>query len=78
MDNSEEKIMFFIEKKKKISIWKIIAIAAGVAAIVSAGVAAFMLWKKKIGVEKQIEQEIAAIIEEKFAEEAADEESAEA
>ena len=70
--------MFFIEMKKKRCVWMIIAIAAGVAAIVSAGVAAFMLWKKKIGVEKQIEQEIAAIIEEKFAEEAADEESAEA
>lgn len=70
--------MFFIEKKKKTSVWKIIAIAAGVAAVVAAGVAAFMLWKKKIGVEKQIEQEIAAIIEEKFAEEADEEENAEA
>ena len=70
--------MFFIEKKKKTSVWKIIAIVAGVAAVVAAGVAAFMLWKKKIGVEKQIEQEIAAIIEEKFAEEADEEENAEA
>ena len=73
--------MFFIEKKKKTSVWKIIAIAAGVAAVVAAGVAAFMLWKKKIGVEKQIEQEIAAIIEDKFAEEdleEAEEENAEA
>ena len=73
--------MFFIEKKKKTSVWKIIAIAAGVAAVVAAGVAAFMLWKQKIGAQKKIEQEIAAIIEEKFAEEdleEVEEESAEA
>jgi flagellar basal body-associated protein FliL len=69
--------MFFIEKKKKTSVWKIIAIAAGVAAVVAAGVAAFMLWKEKIGAQKRIEQEIAAIIEEKFAEEDIEEENTE-
>ena len=70
--------MFFIEKKKRFSVWKIVAIAAAVAAVVAAGVAAFMLWQKKIGVQKKIEQEIEAIIEQKFAEQALDEECEEA
>ena len=61
-------MFYFVEKKKKTNVWKIIAIIAGVAAIVAAGTAAFMIWKKKIGAEKKIEQEISAIIEEKFAE----------
>ena len=61
-------MFYFVEKKKKTSVWKIIAIIAGIAAVAAAGVAAFMLWKKKIGAEKKIEQEISAIIEEKFAE----------
>ena len=61
--------MFFIEKKKKTSVWKIIAIVVGVAAVIAAGVAAYKLWKEKIGAKKRIEQEIEAIIEEKFAEE---------
>ena len=61
-------MFYFLEKKKKTSIWKIIAIIAGIAAVAAAGVAAFMLWEKKIGAEKKIEQEISAIIEEKFSE----------
>ena len=60
--------MFFIRKKRS-SAWKIVAIIACVAAVVGAGVAAFMLWQRKIGAQKRIEEEIAAIIEEKFAEE---------
>ena len=70
--------MFYFVEKKKTSAWKIIGIIFAVAGVVAAGIAAFMIWKKRIGARKQIEQEIAAIIEEKFAEEAADEESAEA
>ena len=66
--------MFFIERKKKTSVWKIVAIAAAVAAVVAAGVAAFMFWQKKTGVQKKIEQEIEAIIENKFAEQALEEE----
>ena len=70
--------MFFIERKKKTSVWKIVAIASGVAAVVAAGVAAFMLWQKKIGVQKKIEQEIETIIEQKFAEQAFEDEIEEA
>ena len=62
-------MFYFVEKKKKTSVWKIVAIAAGVAAVVAAGITAFMMWKKKIGIEKQIEREIEAIIEDRFAEE---------
>ena len=68
----------FIVEKKKTSVWKIVAIAAGVAAVVAAGVALFMLWKQKLCAQKRIEQEIAAIIEEKFAEEDFEEENTEA
>ncbi|MBR2335892.1 MAG: hypothetical protein IKA62_06710 [Clostridia bacterium] len=64
--------MFFV-KKKKASVWKIIAIAAGVAAIVAAGVAVYTMWKEKIYAQKKIEQEIEAIIEQKFAEQAIEE-----
>ena len=66
--------MFFIEKKKKTSVFKIVTILAAVAAIVAAGVAIFMLWQKKIGAQKKIKQEIEAIIENKFAEQALEEE----
>ena len=62
-------MFYFVEKKKKTNVWKIIAIVAAVAAGVAAAVAVFMIWKKKIGAQKQIEQEIEAIIEDKFAEE---------
>ena len=61
--------MFYFVEKKKTSAWKIVGIIVGVAAVIAAGVAAFMIWKKKIGAKKQLEQEIEAIIEEKFAEE---------
>ena len=70
--------MFFIERKKKTSVWRIVAIAAAVAAVIAAGVAAFMLWQKKIGAQKRIEQEIEAIIEKKFAYQALEDESEEA
>lgn len=63
----------FFAKKKKASVWKIIAIAAGVAAIVAAGVAVYTMWKEKIYARKKIEQEIEAIIEQKFAEQAIEE-----
>ena len=62
-------MFYFVERKKKTSVWKIVAIAAAVAAGVAAAVTAFMIWKKKIGDQKQIEREIEAIIEDKFAEE---------
>ena len=64
--------MFFV-KEKKVSIWKIVAISATVAAVVAAAVAAIMMWKKKIFAQKRIEQEIEAIIEKKFAEQALEE-----
>jgi flagellar basal body-associated protein FliL len=70
--------MFFTrkveEEKKSVSVFKIILIAASVAAAVAAVVTVLMFWKKKKCVDKQLEAEIDAVVDEAFA---AEEESAE-
>lgn len=56
-------------KEKKVSVLKIVIIAAGVAAAVAAVVTAIIIWKKRKDADKIIEEEIDAAIEAAFAEE---------
>ena len=63
--------MFVIkEEKKKVSIVKIIVIAATVAASVAAVITALMIWKKSKSEDKMIEDEIDAAFAEEEAEDA--------
>lgn len=59
----------YVVKEKKTETWKIVLIVLGVLAVVGAGVAAFLIWKKKKDENKQIEKEIDAAIDAAFAEE---------
>ncbi len=59
----------YVVKEKKTETWKIVLIVLGVLAVVGAGVAAFLIWKKKKDENKQIEEEIDAAIDAAFAEE---------
>lgn len=54
--------------KEKTNTWKIVLIVLGVLAVVGAGVAAFLVWKKKRDANKKIEDEIDAAIDAAFAE----------
>ena len=64
--------MFIIkEKKKNVSIVKIVLIVAGILAAVAAVGAALMVWKKKCCKDKQIEEEIDAAIDAAFTEDEA-------
>ena len=60
--------MYVVEGKKN-NTWKVVLIVLGVLAVVGAGVAAFLIWKKKKDANKQIEEEIDAAIDAAFAEE---------
>ena len=60
--------MYVVEEKKN-NTWKVVLIVLGVLAVVGAGVAAFLIWKKKKDANKQIEEEIDAAIDAAFAEE---------
>ena len=48
--------------------WKIVLAVVGVMAAVTAVVAGLLYWKKKKDDEKKLEEEIEALIEQKFAE----------
>lgn len=65
----EEQTMYVIKEEKKSNTWKIVLIVLAVVAVVGAGVAAFLIWKKKKDANKQIEEEIDAAIDAAFAEE---------
>ena len=54
--------------KEKTNTWKIVLIVLGVLAVVGAGVAAFLVWKKRRDANKKIEDEIDAAIDAAFAE----------
>lgn len=53
--------------------WKIVLAVVGVMAVAAAAVAGFLYWKKKKDDEKRLEDEIEALIEQKFAEAAEEE-----
>ena len=53
--------------------WKIVLAVVGVMAVAGAAVAGFLYWKKKKDDEKRLEEEIEALIEQKFAEAAEEE-----
>lgn len=59
----------YVVKEKKSNTWKVVLIVLGILAVVGAGVAAFLIWKKKKDANKQIEEEIDAAIDAAFAEE---------
>ena len=61
--------MYVIKEEKKSNTLKIVLIVLAVVAVVGAGVAAFLIWKKKKDANKQIEEEIDAAIDAAFAEE---------
>ena len=65
----EEQTMYVIKEEKKSNTLKIVLIVLAVVAVVGAGVAAFLIWKKKKDANKQIEEEIDAAIDAAFAEE---------
>ena len=58
----------YVVKEKKVDVLKIVLISAGIAAVVGAAVATFIIWKKK-SANKQIEKEIDAAIDAALAEE---------
>jgi hypothetical protein len=57
----------FQKEEKKFSVVKLVLVIAGIAAAVAAAAAALMFWKKKVGADKLLEDEIDAVIEEAFA-----------
>ena len=59
--------------KEKTSTLKIVLTVIGVMAIITAVVAGVLYWKKKKDDEKKLEEEIEALIEQKFAEAAEEE-----
>ena len=59
----------YVVKEKKGNTLKVVLIVLGILAVVGAGVAAFLIWKKKKDANKQIEEEIDAAIDAAFAEE---------
>lgn len=58
----------YVVQEKKTSTLKIVLIVLAVLAVVGAGVAAFLIWKKKRDENKKIEDEIDAAIDAAFAE----------
>ncbi len=60
--------MYVVEEKKS-NTWKVVLIVLGILAVIGAGVAVFLIWKKKKDANKQIEEEIDAAIDAAFAEE---------
>ena len=58
---------------EKSNTWKIVLAVVGVMAVAAAAVAGFLYWKKKKDDEKRLEDEIEALIEQKFAEAAEEE-----
>ena len=57
----------FQKEEKKFSIVKLVLVIAGIAAGLAAAASALMFWKNKVGADKQLEDEIEAVIEEAFA-----------
>ena len=60
--------------KEKSSTWKVVLAVVGIMAVAAAVVAGVLYWKKKKDDEKRLEEEIEALIEQKFAEVEAEEE----
>ena len=58
---------------EKSSTWKVVLAVVGVMAVIGAVVAGVLYWKKKKDDEKKLEDEIEALIEQKFAEAAEEE-----
>ena len=59
--------MFGFQQEKKFSIVKLVLVIAGIATGLAAAASALMFWKNKVGADKQLDDEIDAVIEEAFA-----------